>query len=127
MQPPPGGGPPWQAPGPYAPPPAGGGPPWQPPPNPYLSPPQSQGASTQAVVALVLAILGWLGCGCLLSVPAIFVAHAELGAIERGEASPAGKGIAQAAFWVAIANVVILFLVICAYTAVGFIAFMAKH
>lgn len=111
------------------PPPPGGGPVW-PPPSPYVAPPPQQGASTQAVVALVLAILGWVGCGCLLSVPAIFVAHAEIGAIERGESSPAGKGMAQAAFWVAIANVVVYVLLIGLYVALvatGVVAGVLSH
>jgi Domain of unknown function (DUF4190) len=99
------------------PPPPGGGPAW-PPPSPYFAPPPpQQGASTQAVAALVLSLISWVLCGCLLSIPAIFVAQAEIRAIERGESSPAGKGMAQAAFWVAVANVIVYVLLIGLYVA----------
>ena len=64
------------------------------------------GASGKAVAALVLAIVSWVFCGFLTSIPAIFIAKSELGAIERGESSPAGKGMAQAAFWIALINTI---------------------
>lgn len=83
--------------------------------NPYAAPlaqgsamgpmyaPQSE--SSRAQWAIGLAIASWVLCGLLASVPALFMARAELSAIERGESSPGSKGLAQAAFWVAAANV----------------------
>lgn len=76
------------------------------------------GASGRAVTALVLAIVSWVLCGFLTAIPAIFVAKAELGAIERGESSVAGKGMAQAAFWIAIINTVCTCIVVMIYAIV---------
>lgn len=64
-------------------------------------------------------------CGCLTSVPGTLLAWSELKAIEVGEAPPAGKNLAQIAFWVGLVNVVLYFLfigvyaVIFAFTAAG--------
>lgn len=67
-------------------------------------PPPPPSPSSQAITALVLGIASWVGCACLTGIPAIIVARNELGAIERGESSPAGKGLAQAAFWLGVVN-----------------------
>lgn len=79
---------------------------------------QSQSASTQATLALILAIASWVLCGCVMSIPAIFIAKAELSAIERGEAPIAGKGMAQAAFWVALVNAVLTVLIGLLYVVI---------
>lgn len=71
-------------------------------------------ASGNAQWAIGLAIASWVACGCLASVPAIFMARTELAAIERNEAPQAGKGLAQAAFWIALVNVVVTLLVLVA-------------
>lgn len=74
----------------------------------YGPPPmQSQGASSRATIALVLAIGSWVFCPCLMSIPAIFMAKSEMTAIDRGEAPIAGRGLAQAAFWVALVNAIL--------------------
>jgi uncharacterized membrane protein len=59
--------------------------------------------------------VSWVFCGFIASIPAIFIAKSELSAIERGESSPAGKGMAQAAFWIAIINTVCTCLGTIAY------------
>jgi hypothetical protein len=82
------------------------------------------GASGKATLSLVLAILSIVCCGFLTGIPAIFVARSELGAIERGESSPAGKGIAQAAFWIGLIMSILSCLGTIAY--VVFIAVMAS-
>lgn len=83
--------------------------------NPYAAPlaqgsamgpmyaPQSE--SSRAQWAIGLAIASWGVCGVFASLPALFMARSELSAIERGESSPGSKGLAQAAFWIAAANV----------------------
>ncbi len=73
------------------------------------------GASGKAIAALVMAIVSWVFCGFIASIPAVFIAKSELGAIERGESSPAGKGMAQAAFWIALVNVVCTCLGVIGY------------
>jgi hypothetical protein len=64
-----------------------------PPPPPPMMPPPTASASTQAVVALVLGILG-VGC-CGLAAPfAWYVAVTEQRAIREGRSSSAGAGMA---------------------------------
>lgn len=86
-------------------------------------PPPPPSASSQAITALVLAIVSWFGCGCLTGIPAIIVARSELGAIERGESSPAGKGLAQAAFWIGICNTVLYVFILVIYFFVMMLGF----
>ena len=83
----------------------------QPPPGwgPMYAP---QSASSNAQWAIGLAIASYVACSCFTAVPAIFMARSELGAIERGESPAAGKGLAQAAFWIALSNIVITLLVV---------------
>ena len=70
--------------------------------------------TTNAVVALVLAILGWVGCGICTSLPAFFVAQS---AIKTASAYPnhPDSGIANAAKWVSLINVILSVLVILFY------------
>jgi hypothetical protein len=65
------------------------------------------GPSAQAVISLVLAILSWVACGCFTSLVAVFLARAEVNAIDRGQSPVAGRSMAQAAFWVALINVIL--------------------
>lgn len=62
-----------------------------------------------------MAILSWFTCGCLLSIPAFFMARAELAAIDRGEIGANNRGNAQAAYWLAAINAGISVLIIGAY------------
>ena len=67
-----------------------------PPPPPPMMPPPTASASSQAVVALVLGILGVTCCG--LAAPfAWYLGVAEQRAIREGRSSPAGDGMAMAA------------------------------
>jgi hypothetical protein len=123
----PGGG--WPPQDPYGQPPGGyGGPPpgyGAPPPpgyGPGYYPQPASGHSNNAVIALVLAIAGWVLCGCFTSIPAIFVARSELDAIERGASPPGGKGLAQAAFWIAVINAAVYVVIILLYVVIGVIA-----
>jgi len=79
-----------------------------------------QSASSNAQWAIGLAIASYVACSCFTSLPALFMARSELAAIERGEAPVAGKGIAQAAFWIALSNIALTLLVV----AIAFIPFL---
>jgi hypothetical protein len=83
----------------------------QPGPYQFGPPAPAPGASQQAIVALVLAIAGLFFCGCFTSIPAIFVARAELKAIEAGQAPVAGKSLAQVAFWIGVVDTVLVTLI----------------
>lgn len=74
---------------------------------------------------LGLAIASWFACGCLASGPAIFLARAELDAIDRGVSSPAGKGMVQAGFWIAAINLGLYALVILVFLVLGVVQSMA--
>lgn len=71
------------------------------------------------MLALVLALLGFFVCGCVTGIPAIFVARSELKAIDAGQSSPAGRGIAQVAFWVALVHSIMLTLFLVVYFALA--------
>ena len=70
--------------------------------------------TTNAVLALVLAILGWVGCGICTSLPAFFVAQS---AIKTASAYPnhPDAGMANAAKWVSLINVILSVVVILFY------------
>lgn len=88
--------------------------------NPY-GPPASPGfagyqsSSDTTTWALVMAILSWFSCGCLLSIPAFFMARSELQSIDRGEVGANNRGNAQAAYWLAAINAGICLLGIGIY------------
>jgi hypothetical protein len=81
----------------------------------WPAPPPQAGASQNAVLALVLAIVGLMLCGCATSIPAIIVARSELKAIDAGSSSPAGRSMATAAFWIGVVDTVLVLLIAVAY------------
>ena len=81
-------------------------------PQPYG---RAESASTQAIIALVLAFAGLFFCGCMTSIPAIFVARAELKAIDAGHSSAAGRGLAQAAFWIGVVDTALITVILIVY------------
>ena len=87
---------------------------------------QGGSASSRAVTALVLAILSWVACSIFTGIPAFILARSELASIERGEAPMAGKGMAQAAYWIGIINTVMFGLVIVVYGVI-FAFLLAAH
>jgi uncharacterized membrane protein YjgN (DUF898 family) len=60
------------------------------------NPGQSQSSSTQAIVALVLGILGIICCGFLAPI-AWYLGNQEIRAIQEGRSPVAGEGLAKAA------------------------------
>jgi type IV pilus assembly protein PilA len=82
-------------------------------PNPYGAPafpPSAEGVpqeSSRAGLALALSIISWACCGIFLSIPALLFARGEIRGIREQRRPPGGLGMAQAAFWVALANIVL--------------------
>ena len=63
----------------------------------------SGGESQKATISLVLAITGFFCCSLFTSIPAAILGWMEVGAIKRGESSPAGLSKAQIGMWGGIA------------------------
>lgn len=80
-----------------------------PPPPPFQSQPAS--ASTQAIVSLVLGILGIFCCGVLAPV-AWYIGSQELKAIQTGASPAAGASLAKAGMIMGIVGSVLLVLTI---------------
>jgi len=70
--------------------------------------------TTNAVVALVLAILGWVGCGICTSLPGFLVAQSAIKTASSYPNHP-DLGLANAAKWVSLINVILSVLVILFY------------
>ena len=73
--------------------------------------------TTNAVLALVLGIIGWVGCGICTSLPAFFIAQS---AIKTASAYPShpDQSMANAAKWVALINVIVYVLGILFYVVI---------
>ncbi len=65
----------------------------------FVQPSTSGGSSQRATAALVLALAGLFCCGPFTSVPAIIVGWMEINAINQGQSSPAGRGMATFGLW----------------------------
>ncbi len=63
----------------------------------YGYPAQAYPRQSQATVALVLSIMGFMCCG-VPSIIGLFMAQSELAAIRRGDVDPTNHGTARAAF-----------------------------
>jgi hypothetical protein len=87
-------------------------PPPPPPPSYPIAPPAK---SNRAVIAMVCAVLGFVACGPISSVPGIFLAKAEMDAIREGRAPRSGENLAKWAFYLSIAATAISILGICFY------------
>ena len=95
--------------------------PWDEPPlnapKPQAAPNQNASASSNAMISLVLGIGSWLfGFSLMMSIPGFIVARQELAAIESGVSSEAGKGFAQAGYWLSLTNII--------FSALGLLAFI---
>lgn len=90
-----------------------------PPPPPSMStpppPPPAGGmnmntggsAGTNAIIALVAGILSYIFCPFILGIVAWIMGKGELGKIDRGESSEAGRGMAKIGMWLGIVNVIL--------------------
>ena len=70
--------------------------------------------TTNAVLALVLGILGWVGCGICTSLPAFFVAQSAIKTASTYPNHPE-LSMANAAKWVSLINVILSVIVILFY------------
>jgi hypothetical protein len=86
-----------------------------PPPTPPSSTGTSAGASSNAIIALVLGILSWIGCGILAAIPAWIVGKKEINAINAGQSPDAGKTMATIGMWLGIINVILSILAIIVF------------
>jgi hypothetical protein len=76
-------------------------------------------ASTNAIIALVAGIVGWLGCYGIAGVVAWIMGRGEIKKIDRGEAPEAGRTFAKIGMWLGIANVIVSILAI-----IGFVLYI---
>ena len=77
----------------------------QPPP-----PAQSNDPSGLAWAALICGAGSWVMLPFVAAVAGVIIGKIELGKIERGESSPAGKTVAQIGYYASIANIVVTLL-----------------
>lgn len=56
-------------------------------------------ASNRSIIAMVLSILGFVGCGPVTAVPGLILGWLELRAIREGRAPLAGQGFAKVGFY----------------------------
>ncbi|MEO8210392.1 MAG: DUF4190 domain-containing protein [bacterium] len=81
-------------------------PPPPPPPNaPYNQ--GSGGASSNAIIALVLGILSYIMCPVILGIGAWIMGKKELAEIDAGRSSEAGRMLAKIGMWLGIVNVIL--------------------
>ncbi len=83
--------------------------------GPQGPPPQQQGASGMAIAALVMACLSFVCGGIFLSIPGAILAKMEMNKIAAGESSPAGDGLAKAAFYISLGNIGLITVIGCIY------------
>jgi membrane-anchored glycerophosphoryl diester phosphodiesterase (GDPDase) len=62
--------------------------------------------STNAIVALVLGIVSWLGLSLLAAIPAWIIGRNELQAIDSGSSNASSRTMASIGMWLGIINVV---------------------
>jgi hypothetical protein len=79
-------------------------------------------ASSQAVTALVLAILGLICCP-VLSIPAIILGKQEMDRVSQGLAPVEGKGLAQAGYILGIVTLVLYAVLVVVYAVLFASAF----
>ena len=79
---------------------------------------------TNAVTALVLAILSFAGCGIITSIPALFFALSAKKITDQNPMHP-DRGVATAAYITAIINIVISTLIILFYLGIFAIYMLA--
>ncbi len=76
-------------------------------PGNFAQPVKSNGASQRATTALILALAGLFCCGPIAGLPAIIVGWMEISAINQGQSSPNGKGLATTGIIIGIASTIL--------------------
>jgi len=106
---------------PPPPPPPPGFNPTPPPQTPY----NQSGASSNAIIALVLGILSYIMCPVILGIAAWIMGKKELNEIDAGRSPDAGRVIAKIGMWLGIINVIlaiigiIIFFILMAFGVMG--------
>ncbi|MCI0449156.1 MAG: DUF4190 domain-containing protein [Chlorobi bacterium] len=108
-----------------------------PPPPPSMStpppPPPSGGAGTgmsagtNAIIALVAGILSYVMCPFILGIVAWIMGKGELGKIDRGESSEAGRTMAKIGMWLGIINVILCILFGLVYLLIILLAIVTSN
>jgi hypothetical protein len=68
---------------------------------------QQPGASSNAIIALVLGILSFVGLGCLTGIPAWIVGRAEVKKIDEGQSPSSGRTLALVGMYLGIVSTVL--------------------
>lgn len=76
-------------------------------PRNFAQPVNTNGASQRATVALILGLAGLFCCGPITSLPAIIVGWMEISAINQGQSSPNGKGLATTGIIIGIGSIIL--------------------
>jgi hypothetical protein len=113
-----------------------GAPPPPPPPNMSSPPPpppaggmnmgSGGSAGTNAIIALVAGILSYIFCPFILGIVAWIMGKGELGKIDRGESSEAGRTLAKIGMWLGIVNVILSVLFGLVYVLIIVIAIISS-
>jgi len=98
-------------------------PPFQHGPPPSAAQGQGQGASNMAIAALVCGIGAWFVLPLVAAIAAIVIGKMEVGKIDRGESSHAGRTFAQIGMWLGVAQIVLAIVGGCVSMAVLFFFF----
>lgn len=113
-----------------------GAPPPPPPPNMSSPPPpppaggmnmgSGGSAGTNAIIALVAGILSYIFCPFILGIVAWIMGKGELGKIDRGESSEAGRTLAKIGMWLGIVNVILSVLFGLGYILIMVVIFASS-
>ncbi len=87
---------------------------------------QQGGASGRSIAAMVLSILGIVGCGFLTSVPGMILGKMEMNAISAGQAPKAGEVLAKVGFYLGIAGTVLSCLLGIIWAVLAFVGAAAN-
>ncbi len=71
------------------------------------NPGSAGGASSNAIIALVLGILSFLGCSIFAAIPAWIMGRKELSEINAGRSPEAGRTLANIGMWLGIVHVIL--------------------
>ena len=65
------------------------------------------GASSNAIISLVLGILSYISCGIFVAIPAWIIGKKELAEIDAGRSPENGRTMAKIGMWLGIVNVIL--------------------
>lgn len=113
---------------------SGNFPPPPPPPPSYNPPPppvspntgNTGGASSNAVITLVLGILSYIGCSIFTAIPAWIMGKKEINEINAGRAPEAGRTLATIGMWLGIVHVILAILGIIVFGILFFLGVLGS-